>query len=525
MGINLLSGRHSGLLIPLFSMPSTASWGIGEILDIPLVGAWLRSAGQDLLQVLPLNEMAPGQTSPYSAITAMAFDPVFISLRGSEDFAAAGGEAALTPEAREALDEARRAPRVQYGTVRVPKREALRLAFDQFTRSEASPTQRSAAFEAYVEAERWWLDDYALFRALHAAMEEKSWTEWPDPLKSRERAATGAARRDIGREVRYQQYLQWLADQQWRYAREHAGVALVGDLPFMVDFDSADVWAHQDLFDLHASVGVPPDAFSETGQNWGLPAYRWDVMAKRGDQWLHDRARRSAALYDAYRIDHLVGFYRTYTIPHGGGAPRFVPGRRPAQLAQGERVLEVFRGKEAGVIAEDLGLVPDFVRSSLARLGIPGYRVLRWEREWKQPGQPFRDPVDYPPTSVATSGTHDTEPLAVWWQSAGKDERAKVAGIATLRSIAGAIDIEATDFTPALRDSLVELLFASGSGLLILPVQDVFGWPDRINVPASVADTNWTWRLPWPVDRLDEEPEARECAGRLREWARRHGRG
>ena len=166
-----------------------------------------------------------------------------------------------------------------------------------------------------------------------------------------------------------------------------ASVALFGDLPFMVSGDSADVWARQDEFRLDASVGVPPDAFSETGQDWGLPVYRWDVLAERDFDWLRDRARRNADLYDGYRVDHLVGFYRTYFRPHRRrrAAVHAAP-TKPRSTMLGERVLAVFREPGAEIIAEDLGVVPDFVRESLARLGVPGYKVFRWERQWKRRG-------------------------------------------------------------------------------------------------------------------------------------------
>src|SRR5262249_18339677 len=154
------------------------------------------------------------------------------------------------------------------------------------------------------------------------------------------------------------------------------------------------------------------------------------------------------------------------------------------------------------------GTVPDFVRASLARLGIPGFRVLRWERYWHTNGQPFREPTDYPPASVATSGTHDTEPLATWWDRASEDERRKVAHLSTIKRLAGGVDVIDAPFT-VVRDILLEALYQSGSDLLLLPIQDAFGWRDRINEPATISEHNWTYRLPWLVDRLDEVPEAR----------------
>jgi 4-alpha-glucanotransferase len=274
------------------------------------------------------------------------------------------------------------------------------------------------------------------------------------------------------------------------------------------------------------SVGAPPDAFSATGQDWGMPLYEWDAIALEDFRWLRERARRSSDLFHGYRVDHLVGFYRTYGKMKNGGAGFFTPPTEPAQLALGERLLGIFRGAGAEIIAEDLGTVPDFVRASLARLGIPGYRVFRWERHWHTDGEPFRDPPDYPHVSVATSGTHDTEPIAIWWDGAPEDERRKVGELPIFARLAGTgNDLAHAPFSPKVRDLLLEALFASGSDLLLLPMQDAFGWRDRINEPATVTDENWTYRLPWPVDQLDGIPEACERRDTLRAWSEKYGRG
>ena len=326
----------------------------------------------------------------------------------------------------------------------------------------------------------------------------------------------------------FYQYLQWLADAQWREARAAAaahGVALFGDLPFMVDGDSADVWARQDDFRLDVSIGVPPDAFSATGQDWGMPAYRWDAIAADDFGWLRDRARRTRDLFDGYRVDHLVGFYRTYGRPHDGGEPFFTPGRRAEQIALGERVLNVLREPGAEIIAEDLGTVPDFVRASLMRLGVPGFRVFRWERYWHREGQPFRDPAEYPAVSVATSGTHDTEPMATWWEQASADERAKVDrpaddSVAHWRSGTG----RAAGTIPTVRDVLLEALFASGSNLLLPSCRTCSAGAIGSTSRRPSPTTNWTFRLPWPSDRLNEVAGAVERQSALRTWASRHGR-
>jgi 4-alpha-glucanotransferase len=292
----------------------------------------------------------------------------------------------------------------------------------------------------------------------------------------------------------------------------------------MVDADSADVWARQREFDLEMSVGAPPDAFSQSGQDWGMPLYRWDVLAGEDFRWLRERARRNADLFDGFRIDHLVGFYRTYARSKKTGEASFSPPDEPSQLALGERLLDVFRSGGAHIIAEDLGTVPDFVRTSLARNGVPGFRVFRWERHWRTEGQPFRDPATYPPASVATSGTHDTEPQAAWWDHTVREERESIAALPTIAALSNGADLLAAPYNPTVRDVLLEALFASSSDLLLIPVQDIFGWRDRINTPALISDANWTWRLPWPIDTLADEPEAHARAVFLRALADRTGR-
>jgi 4-alpha-glucanotransferase len=156
-------------------------------------------------------------------------------------------------------------------------------------------------------------------------------------------------------------------------------------------------------------------------------------------------------------------------------------------------------------------------------LNIPGFSVLRWERLWKVEGLPFRDPGDYPASSVATSGTHDTESLAAWWERCSADDRDLIAALPTIRRVAEA-DLSTARYNPGVRDALIEALFASGSNLLLLPLIDVFGWNHRINEPATIGNDNWTYRLPWPSDRWDEIPMARERQSALRRWAAKHKR-
>lgn len=508
-----MANRRSGLIVPLFSCPTSASWGIGEVTDIGPMTAWLADAGMTVWQLLPVNEMAPGQQSPYSAISAMAIDPIFIHVPAVPEFAALGGEGALSPDDRAALDRVRHSRTVDHATVRRLKHTSLRASFERFVGVEwRGDSPRARALKEFVTAQAWWIEDYCLFRAVHAKEGERAWTTWPAELQRREPAAIDRVRRELSHEVLFFQYLQWLADTQWREARQHThGVALFGDLPFMVDTDSADVWARQQQFRLDVSIGAPPDAFSADGQDWGTPLYQWDVIERERFHWLRERARRCADLFDGYRVDHLVGFYRTYGRPRDGSPAYFTPADERAQLALGEQVLTIFREPGSEIIAEDLGTVPDFVRASLARLGIPGLKVFRWERRWHDEGQPFRRMEEYPAVSVAVSGTHDTEPMVLWWENASADERQKV-GIALDRDLTSAPYDQ-------VRDALLNALFASGSDLVLLPVQDVFGWCDRINDPAVIADSNWVYRLPWFIDSMSGVAAAQERRARLRQWA------
>jgi len=521
-----MADRVAGALVPLFSIPSSQSWGIGEFCDIGIFAKWLRRAGLEVLQLLPLHETGRDESSPYSPITAMALDPQFITVRAIQDFQAIGGERSLDEAVRRDLARARRAGRIDYLRVRAAKYEALRRAFDRFLDEEwTTQSPRAEALQRYVAEQSWWIDAYALFRALRAAGQEQPWRTWPEPLQRADPDAVEAARADLRQEVLFYQYVQWIAEEQWQAARRAAApVAVFGDFPFLTTIDSADVWARQNEFLLDASAGAPPDAFTKDGQDWGLPPCNWEMMAARNDEWIRHRVRRMAALFDGYRVDHLVGFYRTYVRPRHGAA-YFSPGSEPEQLAQGERLMRIFIESGERITVEDLGNVPTFVRISLARLGVPGYRVMRWERRWNELGRPFVDPAEYPPLSVATTGTHDTDTLAEWWESISPDERASIAALPTVAQIVGdTSSLSRSTFDEPTRDLLLEALYAAGSNLLILPFQDVVGGRDRINEPGKVCDKNWTLKFPWPVDRLESEPGAIECAERLRAWAQKHGR-
>jgi 4-alpha-glucanotransferase len=469
-----------------------------------------------------VNEVSRGQHSPYGALSAFAVDPVYLALDALEDFAAAGGHDALSPADRALLERLRASPAVRWDEVRALKARALEAAFAAFRQREwQHKSQRARELERFAREQAAWLDDYSLFVAIHdELMGGRSWTDWPAPLRDREPIALADARARLSDRVLFRTWLQWVVDRQWQAARRGAravGVELAGDIPFMVATDSADVWARRTDFSLDAEVGVPPDAFSATGQRWGLPVYRWDVMEAGGHQWMSARADRMASLYGSYRIDHVVGLYRTYLFPADGSPARFTPAEEPDQIANGEQVLGLF-SRGARVIAEDLGVVPPFIRTSLDQLAIPGYRVQRWEKNWHGEGQPFTDPAVWPAVSVATTGTHDTDAVADWFDGLAAAERAQLLELPELEALKARAPER---FDDGVRDALLELLYGAGSDLVLLPFQDAFGHRERINVPGTVTDRNWTYRLPTTLSRLAADTSSRE---RLQALARRHGR-
>jgi 4-alpha-glucanotransferase len=507
------ASRAAGVLLPLFALRGERDRGIGEIGDLPAFCRWLASAGHGLLQLLPITELPSGERSPYGAMSAFAIDPIYLSLEQVEDVFAAGATAGL-PAAPGGAG-------VDYDAVRALKRRTLEAAFEWFLAHEwGAGSRRADAFRRFRAARAVWLDDYALFRACQDRRGQRSWREWEPPLRDRAPAALREARESLADARLFHEYVQWQCAEQWAAARREIaglGIGLVGDLPFVVSGNSADVWARQEEFALDVTLGAPPDAFNAGGQEWGLPVYRWDAMESTGFAWLRARAAHAGALFDAFRIDHVVGLYRQYVI--GPGGPRgFVPPDEGEQVALGERLLATVLDAAAGaqVIGEDLGVVPPFVRRSLTRLGIPGYRVLRWEAD----GGVFRDPASYPALSLATSGTHDTSALAAWWEKElGVAGRQALAAVPAFAALADA----PAEFTPAVHTALLDGLYAAGSDLLVLPFPDAYGGRERINVPATVGRSNWDYRLPWTIGELHGAAGA-ALAARLRAFAERHGR-
>jgi 4-alpha-glucanotransferase len=489
--------RSAGILIPLFSLRTTDDLGRGEIMQMKPMIDFALSIGHRVIQLLPLDETAPGEASPYSALTLFAIDPLYISAAELGGV----GRMAMRRARKNAGDPAQLLPRERYVAL---KKELLERAFEAFaTRGRGRDRH---ALDDFIQENSYWIHDYALFRALKDHFAFRSWEEWPGDLARRDQSALASVRRDLAQSIHKYCYFQFLAHQQWKSIRDYAkerGVYLGGDLAFSPGRDSDVVWAHQESFDLTCTIGTPPDAFSETGQRWGLPMPNWMAMRADGFQLWRSRARQARNLYDLVRIDHVVGLYRTFSFGHEENLEergKFTPEDEDEQRAQGEAVLHAIKAEagEMQLIAEDLGTVPPWVRKSLSALGIPGYKVMQWEREWDTPEQRFINPADYPEVSLATTGTHDTEALTIWWRDQPVEERARLVEAFHLD---GRVNVHAPLGMPVLNE-ILRALYAAPSILTVLPMQDLFGWSARINLPGTVSESNWTYRLPIPLEEM-----------------------
>jgi len=509
--------RTAGVLIALFSLRTTDDLGRGEIRGLVPMADFALAMGHRMIQLLPVDETAPGETSPYSALSVLAIDPLYISMRGLDGVDAAGIDAARM----------RAGPGDPPDPIKLhaARMELLRRSHDRFAAS-ASAAER-AAFEEFQRRERGWLRDYALFRALKEKFRWSEWASWPDGLNRREPGALKAAARQFAQETSTYSYIQFVAHRQWHEVRAELatrGVMLGGDIAFSPCRESAEVWANQTMFDLSRTVGAPPDAFSKEGQRWGLPMPDWARMRAAGFALIRMRVRHARELFDLLRVDHVVGLFRTYAFgadPDEPGA--FDPLAEDDQRAQGEEIIRIVKDEASPmeIFAEDLGVIPPFVRKSLTSLGVPGYKVMRWEREWDTPAQPFIDPATYAELSVSTTGTHDTETIVEWWRNADDEERRQF--VASLR-LEGAIDVRRDGLDDRAIDAILSSLYAAPSRLTIVPVQDLFGWDARINVPGTVDATNWKWRLPFALDRFRDNSDLAARIAAIRAIAARSRR-
>ncbi len=419
-------------------------------------------------------------------------------------------------------------PRVDYAAARGLKLRVLRTAFERFhTREWKKGTARAAELAAWIDRERAWSEGLALYVALRESHGMWGWDKWPNEERHCVPHVIHRAREALATPILEHQYLQWVAHGQWMAAREAIrplGVELMGDLPFIVCTESADVWARSWQFRRDVSLGAPPDGFTPEGQDWGLPAYDWQAMGEDDLKWLRARTRHATRLYDRFRLDHVVGYFRMY-VRKPGERGYFDPDGEATQRAHGERVLramlEESRGQQgdghsAQIIAEDLGVIPPFVRDTLRDLGVPGYKVIPWEKDEGPNGDTFRDPTKFAERSVATWSTHDTAPITRWWDDFSEGEKEQLEKLAHVP--AGASDEDR-------QLALLGMLFRSGAALTLTLAQELLGERTRINTPATVGDGNWTYRLPKPLEDLERDDRVNARLERVRALVGAGGRG
>lgn len=551
--------RMAGILEPVFAIRTDEDLGIGDTAGVRQMIDWCREHGLNIFQTLPINETSEHH-SPYDAISSLAIEPATLAI--SPEIIPG-----LTPKMFHRIATPSRLKRlrsgsVRYGEVKALKRELLEAAFGGFCKKGAG---LAPAFRRFMAENTDWLQDYALFRVL---MEENggkaSWREWPAEQRSPSSAgawATSLSRKQreaFDRKQLFFMYVQWLAYGQWQSVKhygERKNVFLMGDIPFGVGLDSADTWANPDLFEAGWSGGAPPESFfkvdlftAKWGQNWGIGVYNWDEMRRRGFRWWLQRVKNIGKSFHLCRIDHVLGFFRIYTFPWpparnsefagldrkraailtGGRLPGFkpqpdsTPAHRAVNQRQGEEALRAVARAAGGtvIVAEDLGVVPDYVRPTLASLRIPGYCIPSFER--KRNGL-YCDPREYRKLAVVQPATHDHAPLAAAWETWRKEKNQRE--LKAMVRYAGFRKEEIPgEFTDELREAYLRRVLESKCWLAVVMITDVFGLKIRFNTPGSVAAANWTERMPWTVRQMRQIPACRARAGRYATLARESGR-
>jgi 4-alpha-glucanotransferase len=466
---------------------------------------WLGECGQSFWQVLPLGPTSFGD-SPYLSLSTFAGNQLLISF----DLLVEQG---LLAEERLADIPAGDPHAIEFGDLIQRRMDVLSSVCRSF--ASRADSSLKASFEAFCEENAGWLDDYAIFVALKNLHGGRPWIEWKSAYRDREENALRRIHRSQSGEIRDVKILQFLFADHWRRLRDHCrqvGVSLIGDLPIFVAHDSADVWANRELFlldeDGQPTVvgGVPPDYFSETGQRWGNPLYRWDRHAESGYAWWVRRLRWILGQVDVVRIDHFRGFEAYWEIPAKestavGG--RWVPG-------PGEEIFQVLEESlgKLPIIAEDLGFITEGVNTLRDRFEFPGMRVLQFAFE-SDPGSQDFQPGHFPDRCVAYTGTHDNDTMLGWFRTeSGKgDDRRRSAILEVVGGDASEIHWGAA-----------RAVAGSPAGWVVFPLQDILGLGSeaRMNVP-GIATGNWRWRFSW--DQLTSD-----CSRNLLEMTRETGR-
>jgi len=482
--------RCSGILLHLTSLPGR--FGIGDLGPCAYEFAdFLVAAGQKLWQVLPLNPTGYGD-SPYQCFSAFAGNPMLLSLERLQEKGLL--EAPDLTRAGAPFPE----DFVDYGPVIEFRMSALRRAAQVFL-ADGSRADR-AAFDRFCETAGWWLNDYSLFMACKDAHNGIMWTLWDPQIRGRAARAMSEWSEKLATEVQAYKYWQFEFFQQWERLKiycQQRGVRFMGDIPIYVAHDSADVWAHPDLFYLDDQgsptvvSGVPPDYFSATGQLWGNPIYRWDLLAANGYKWWIERFRDSLALFDMVRLDHFRGFESYWEVP--GGETTAIHGRWVK--GPGANLLSALQSAfgELPIVAENLGVITPPVEKLRQQFGLPGMSLLQFAFGNDPQGPSFR-PHNYSRDLAAYTGGHDNDTTLGWWRSSGASDSTRTAEDVLKEHEFARAYLNFHDDSE-INWVMIRAVLSSVADVAVVPLQDVLGLGSeaRMNLPGKVSG-NWKWR-------------------------------
>lgn len=473
--------RTSGILLHITSLPSL--FGIGDLgPSARLFIDFLFQTKQSYWQVLPLNPIDPAcGNSPYSSPSAFAGNPLFIS---PELLCESG---LLKPQEIEAVPPFPRA-RCDYDSVIPYKYRLLHLAYDTFK----SAAKEKEAFEQFCQENAKWLEDFALFMSLKKKLKGKPWGEWEKDLRDRNPQSLKSIRKSLWNEIEQEKFYQYLFFTQWFSMKEEChgrGIRFIGDVPIYVNYDSADVWAHPEIFNLDQEkrplgvAGVPPDYFSKTGQLWGNPTFRWDRLQKTDYRWWFYRISHNLRLFDILRLDHFRGFVSFWEVP--SEETTAINGQWVEAPVNDffTTLLEQF--PVSSFIAEDLGIITPDVKEVMKRFGFPGMRVLQFAFGEDQPDHPYL-PHNFIPNTTVYTGTHDNNTVRGWFENETTPQDKK----RIFRYLGREVSSE------QIPVELIRLGMMSVANLMMIPLQDVLGLGEeaRMNRPATLSG-NWEWRL------------------------------
>ncbi len=483
--------HHHGINVPLFALHSQTSCGLGEYYDlIPLI-RWCKQIGWDVIQLLPLNDNGP-DTSPYCSLSANALNPMHLTLSQLPYLEAMPNSAMRLKE----LQKLNATQRIDYPTVFAARRNFLKDYFSSVGEQIISTYDYLLFLSRYP-----WIETYALFKAIKFDRQWQGWESWPPEIKNAGAKEYFTLLRQFKDEVNLQKCLQYLCFQQMTEVKsiaEQHNILLKGDIPILINKESADVWHQRRFFHLDYVAGAPPDMYAQEGQKWGFPLYNWDTLESDHYNWWKVRLNIASHFYHVYRIDHIVGFFRIWGIAQDQPAKtgRFYPSDTSLWIPQGKKILEMMLENCLMLpIGEDLGTVPPEVRLCLKDLGISGTKVMRWERNWETDKSYI--PLDqYIPESMTTVSTHDSETLKLWWKNHPED----VQEFCKFKGWKMTPELNSENHEEILRDSHhtgslfhINLL---NEYLALIPGMT---WPkeedERINIPGLISEFNWSYRF------------------------------